>query len=341
MLRFSKTIYQLKQHIEYAQMLADDLPETAQIHPEFPSVLMGFDFHLTDSGPKLIEINNNAAGLCSWKTHEWLKQPDIPELNGTLVNRLQYMFPPEWKHIAILDAEIEDQFFYYEMNAYARVLRDVGKKVWLVSPPSIELKENDFLYVEGIKIDGIYNRHTDFYLESQEMAHIKRAYMSGNIDLSPHPRSYALMADKTRMVDWCRKGFLGSAGLAKQDIDLIRHVLPEIKKLSDFSAEEIWKERNKYVFKPGTSHGGKGVLIGNSVRRKRFRQMLDQAENIVVQEYVPAPVLEMNQECFKYDIRLYMSGNVLIGLAARLFQGNVANFRHPDSGFYPIYIIDR
>jgi len=338
MLCFAKTIYQLKQHIKYAQLLAAALPEVSKIQPEFPSVLMGFDFHLTDSGPRLIEVNNNAAGLYSWKTHQWLQQPDIPELGGTLVNRLQHMFPAGWKHIAILDTAIEDQFFYYEMDAYARILRDVGKQVWLISPDAMELNDGGFLCVGGIKIDGIYNRHTDFYLDTQEMAHIRQAYLSGNVGLSPHPKSYALMADKIRMVDWHRKGFLESVGLAEGDMEMIRQVVPEIKKLSDFSAEEIWKVRKRYVFKPGTSHGGKGVLIGKSVRRKRFEQMLDQPESIVVQEYVPAPAYELNQDFFKYDIRLYMSGNELIGLAARLFQGNVTNFRHPDSGFYPVRI---
>ncbi len=338
MFRFAKAIYQLKQNTTYVRSLTHVLPEVAQVQPECSSVLMGFDFHLTNSGPKLIEINNNAAGLCSWKTHDWLPQPDIPELCGTLTDRLQHMFPSAWKHIAILDSAIERQFFYYEMKAYAELLKKAGRRVWLVSPHVVSLNNDDALSVEGTKIDGIYNRHTDFYLEDEEMAHIKKAYVRGKVGLSPHPRSYALMADKRRMVDWRREGFFAACGLAPDLIELLHNVLPDSRLLSDFDTDAIWQARKQYVFKPGTSHGGKGVLMGKSVRRKRFQQMIAQAENIVVQAYVPAPVVEFNHEPFKYDVRLYMCGDTLIGLAARLFQGSMTSFKHPDSGFYPVSI---
>jgi len=338
MFRFAKIIYQLKYNVEYIRSFQDNLPESARIQPECPSVLMGFDFHLTDTEPKLIEINNNAAGLCSWKTNVWLPQPDIPQLCGTLEDRLQKMFPPSWKSIAILDSAIESQFFYYEMKAYAGLMRKAGRKVVLVSPHSIEINTDHSLSVKGAKIDGIYNRHTDFYLESKEMDHIRKAYLTGKVGLSPHPRSYAFMADKRRMVDWRREGFLETIGLSEDAIELLFSVLPESLMLSDFNVDEIWKLRKKYVFKPGTSHGGKGVLMGKSVRQKRFKQMIVQAENFVVQEYIPAPWLEVNNERFKYDVRLYMCGDTLIGLAARLFQGNMTSFKHPDSGFYPVSI---
>jgi hypothetical protein len=38
--------------------------------PQVPrGVFMGYDFHLTESGPKLIEINTNAGGPCStWRS---------------------------------------------------------------------------------------------------------------------------------------------------------------------------------------------------------------------------------------------------------------------------------
>lgn len=338
MYEFAKEIYRLKQNTEYIRLLSHMLPESAQVLPECSSVLMGFDFHLTDAGPKLIEINNNAAGLCSWKTIDWLPQPDMPELCGTLTDRLQQMFPPAWKHMVILDSAIESQFFYYEMKAYAALLKQAGRSVRLVSPHDIDLNNDGSLSVEGVKIDGIYNRHTDFYLENEDMMHIRKAYMAGKVGLSPHPRSYALMADKRRMVDWRREGFLNACGLSPEAIELMFGILPDSRLLSDFHADEIWKLRKNYVFKPGTSHGGKGVLMGKSVRQKRFQQMLAQAENIVVQEYVPAPGVEINGGHFKYDVRLYMCGDTLTGLAARLFQGHMTSFKHPDSGFYPVSV---
>jgi len=42
--------------------------------------------------------------------------------------------------------------------------------------------------------------------------------------------------------------------------------------------------------------------------------------------------------CASLHVRLYMCGDTLTGLAARLFQGHMTSFKHPDSGFYPVSI---
>ncbi|MCF6208054.1 MAG: hypothetical protein L3J61_01525, partial [Ghiorsea sp.] len=83
MLSFARAAYQLKHNPAYLALLADKLPETAKTAPNNPSILMGYDFHLTDENPKLIEINNNAGGL--WEKDDgWTPQCSHTELADDL-----------------------------------------------------------------------------------------------------------------------------------------------------------------------------------------------------------------------------------------------------------------
>jgi hypothetical protein len=251
------------------------------------------------------------------------------------------MFPEHWRCIAIMDEDITEQFMYPEMLAFAELLRMEGRQVVLASPQDIRL-EADGLYVaeengEELRLDGIYNRHTDFYLESEQLAHIRTAFESAMVQLNPHPRSYALLGDKGRMVDWWRDGFLESM-LPPEEVAFIRSVVPETRRLKDMDAEAVWAERKDWVFKPAARHGGKGVLLGKGVSRKRFAE-LDVAET-VMQRFVPASEIELNGEIFRLDIRLFTHGPELVALAGRAWRGQMTNFRSEGSGWVMIDLVD-
>jgi len=335
MLRFSRTVFQLKDNAAYLAALADVLPKTAHIATAWPSVLMGYDFHLTADGPKLIEINNNAGGLYIGQDR-WMPQPDIAELPGDLEQRLVEMFHSDWKNIAIVDEDVTGQFMYPEMQAYAELFRRDGRQVFVVSPEALRAAD-DGLEFDGVRIDAIYNRHTDFYLERDDVAHIRRAYELGQVAINPHPRSYALIGDKSRMVDWWRSGLLESC-IDQDAIAQIRAVTPATHQLSEMDSEQAWAERKQWVFKPSARHGGKGVLLGKSMSRKRF-DGLDVAETIM-QQLVPASMIEVEGQEMKFDVRLYMHGESLIALAGRAWRGQVTNFRQPGSGWVALQIAD-
>jgi len=338
MLGFSRTVFRLKDNAAYLSGLSEHLPAAAHIQAAWPSVLMGFDFHLTDDGPKLIEINNNAGGLYIGDGR-WLPQPDMPELIGSLEQRLMEMFHTDWATIAIMDEDVTGQFMYPEMQAYAELFRKDGRRVMVVCPEDLQLQENG-LSCNGIMIDAIYNRHTDFYLESEDVAHIRQAYEKGQVVVNPHPRSYALIGDKTRMVDWWREGVLESC-VAQKKVEQIRAVTPETHRLLEMDAEQAWGERKQWVFKPAARHGGKGVLLGKAMSRKRY-EALNLAETIV-QRLVPASEVEVEgidgeKNRMKFDIRLFMHGERLIALAGRVWRGQLTNFRQPGSGWVALSI---
>jgi len=338
MLGFSRTVFRLKDNAAYLAGLSEHLPAAAHIQNDWPSVLMGFDFHLTDDGPRLIEINNNAGGLYIGDGR-WLPQPEIPALTGALEQRLLDMFHADWATIAIMDDDVSGQFMYPEMEAYAALLRQDGRRVMVISPEDLTLHE-DGLSCDGIHIDAIYNRHTDFYLEGEDVAHIRQAYEKAQVAVNPHPRSYALIGDKTRMVDWWRQGML-EACIDQSTVELIRSLTPETHKLSDMDIDQAWAVRKGWVFKPAARHGGKGVLLGKAMGRKRF-EALDIDETIV-QRLVPASEVEMDGahgeiNRMKLDIRLFMHGENLIALAGRVWRGQVTNFRQPGSGWVALSI---
>ncbi|MBN4082195.1 hypothetical protein JYT13_00115 [Mariprofundus ferrooxydans] len=333
MLQFSRLMSQLKQNTDYIAALKVQLPATANAMHDEASMLMGYDFHLTDDGPRLIEINNNAGGLYVGG-NQWMKQPAIAELVGTLQERLLQMFPHAWQCIAIMDEDVANQYMYPEMQFYADLLRQDGRVIFLVSPEDIQLKD-DGLYVENQRLDGIYNRHTDFYLDTPELAHIRTALMAGQVSLNPHPRSYALLGDKSRMVDWWHKGLLDDC-LSSDDVAFIRSVVPEIHLLSACDKAQLWQERKAWVFKPAARHGGKGVVLGKAMSRKRF-ESLDN-ESTVVQSYVPPSQIEHDDVSYKFDVRLYMHGETLIAVAGRLWRGQLTNFREDGSGWVSLHI---
>lgn len=333
MLQFSRLMFRLKLNNHYVESLHSQLPDTANAMHAEASVLMGYDFHLSDEGPRLIEINNNAGGLYIGD-NGWMKQPMIPELSASLRQRIAAMFPTSWQYLAIMDEDVSNQYMYPEMQAYADILRQDGRIVFLVSPEDIQQRD-DGLYVENQRLDGIYNRHTDFYLETPEMKHIRDALMSGQVALNPHPRSYALLGDKSRMVDWWHKGLLDSC-LSTADVAFVRSIVPEIHMLADCNHEQLWKERKKWVFKPAARHGGKGVVLGKAMSRKRFESL--DSETTVVQRYVPPSQIEHDNVSYKFDVRLYMHGENLIAIAGRLWRGQVTNFREDGSGWAALRI---
>ena len=334
MLNFSRNIFRLKDNPAYLSALASSLPKAAHIPTEWSSLLMGYDFHLTPDGPKLIEINNNAGGLYIGE-QRWLPQPDLAEvLPGNLEERLLSMFHSEWSAIAIMDEDVCNQYMYPEMCAYADLLSQAGRKVWVCSPEDVELTEAG-LFIDGQRLDAIYNRHTDFYLEDQPLQHIRMAYERGQVAINPHPRSYALIGDKSRMVDWWRPGLLEGC-IDAQQLAEIRAVTPVTRQLSEMDLQQAWDERKQWVFKPAARHGGKGVVLGKAMSRKRFNSL--DVDETIVQQLIPASVVQVEGNEMKLDIRLYMHGESLIALAGRVWRGQVTNFREPGSGWVSLSI---
>jgi uncharacterized circularly permuted ATP-grasp superfamily protein len=101
---------------------------------------------------------------------------------------------------------------------------------------------------------------------------------------------------------------------------------------------QLWDERKELIFKPVNKFGGRGVLMGKSITRKRFAEL--EADSTLVQQLVPpSQVVSREGESFKVDLRLFVYRDHLLGVGARLYQGQLTNLRTPGGGFAPVRIV--
>lgn len=344
MIRVVRALYRLSRLPAYRALVEPELPVVARFDPGYDSVMMGYDFHLTPDGPRLIEVNTNAGGgLLAW----WAQQPAARGAAQGLPARLQRglrsSFAEElrgqaWPQLtAILDQNPEQQFLYPEMQAFVRLFEDWGGEAAVVDPARLQAGP-DGVWLDGRRVGLIYNRHCDFYLESSQLAGVRAAYLAGSVCLTPNPRSYGLLADKRRMIFWSDAAVLQPLGLPPRQQELLLKGVPESRLLAAVDSQAIWGQREDWVFKPVDRFGSRGVFLGRKISRTRFEEL--PAETTLVQRLAAPSVTPLpGGGEMKTDFRLFVYRNRILGVAARIYQGQVTNLRTPGGGFAPIQLV--
>lgn len=348
MLRLVRLLFRLSQSLSYHQKVFPLLPEVACSDPGHASLMMGYDFHLTPTGPKLIEINTNAGGgYLSWLSEQQTGKISTINLSKRYEARLLGSYLQEWrdftgsdsplKSIALLDEDPQSQPLFPEMLACCEWLCEQGFDAQVVSPQQLDVK-SDGVYFCRKKIDLIYNRHCDFFLETEIMADLRAAYLAGTVCLSPNPFAYGLLADKRRMILWSDSQGLNDLALSTPERELLLDMVPRSLLFKDCQPDELWAQRKDLIFKPVNRFGGRGVLLGKSISRNRFNE-LDPLSTLVQQVVLPSIEQDQAGREFKVDLRLFVYRNHLLGLGARLYQGQVTNLRTEGGGFAPVRIV--
>src|SRR5690606_28288150 len=94
------------------------------------------------------------------------------------------------------------------------------------------------------KVDFVYNRLTDFLLEDPKHEDIKSAWLEKKVTLSPQPKEYLLLADKTRLLTFQSPEALKNLGVDEDTIQKISEIVLPISEISSFpDKEELWKNR--------------------------------------------------------------------------------------------------
>lgn len=308
------------------------------------SVLMAYDFHSDEEGHLyLVEINTNASGyllsslmqaghdlsLFDSDSLSDLKSSFLEESNGSI------------KSIAIVDDEVLQQKMYPEFLMYQDLFRRWGWQSLITEASS--LKTGETVTVDGKPIDFIYNRSTDFFFESPNHKDLQKAWANHKAVVSPQPVEYELLADKQRLIDFSKPGWLETSGAHPAEIQAIRDVLIPTYEISDFkNVEEIWKTRRSLFFKPKNSFGGKSVYRGESVSKKVFERLM--SEDIIIQKFVPAqrmPTTRADDPLanWKFDLRFFVYRDRIQQAVARVYQGQVTNFASPVGGFSQIKFV--
>lgn len=351
MIRLVRLLDRLGRCPDYRLLVEAQLPEVARFNPGHDAVMMGYDFHLgAAAGPQLIEVNTNAGGgLLAFLAHV----PDTPLGEAALPARLKTQlldsFAAEFaafsrgtrqhpRRIAILDENPRDQYLYREMEAFGHLFETEWGVPTVICDPAGLQADAAGVRLDGEPVDLIYNRHCDFYLERVEMAGIRAAYRAGAVCLTPNPFVYGLLADKRRMALWSDPEALAGLGLSPRDRQLLAEVVPESRLLAALDSARVWQQRAALVFKPVSRFGSRGVLLGSKISRNRFESR--PPRETLVQTLVPPSLTETGPgEALKTDFRLYVYRSRVLGVAARLYRGQVTNLRTAGGGFAAVRLV--
>jgi hypothetical protein len=327
-------------------------PEIARFEPGPLGGMMGFDFHVTPHGPRLIEINTNPGGAflnaalaraqraCCAPVLSLLGRPDD---TGDLQEALFGVLLAEWRRqrgnaplsrVAIVDESPSSQYLYPEFLLAAELFRRRGIEATICDPRELTLGETG-LQQAGRAVDLVYNRLTDFSLEQPAHAPLRKAYLADAVVVTPHPRAHALYADKRNLVVLGDAARLRQWGADAATIDLLQQVIPPTRVVDPAAAEELWAGRRELFFKPAGGFGSRAAYRGDKLTRRVWEEIL--RGDYVAQQLVPPSArgvqVDGRIERLKLDLRCYVYDGQLLSVAARLYQGQTTNFRTPGGGF--------
>ncbi|HRP75365.1 MAG TPA: hypothetical protein PK725_13025 [Rhodocyclaceae bacterium] len=320
------------------------------------SVFFGYDFHVTEAGFGLIEINTNAGGAmlnavlaraqraCCAEMAKWV--PTLARVSA-LEESIVAMFREEWSRsghdralrtIAIVDELPEEQYLYPEFLLFQQLFQRHGLNAVIVDPSALDLWEGVLRYGD-VAIDLVYNRLTDFSLDAPVNATLREAYLAGAVVLTPHPRAHALYADKRNLALLSDADRLEALGVPQSTRAVLLAGIPRTEIVTADNAERLWQERRRLFFKPTAGFGSRAAYRGDKLTRRVWQEIVAggyvaqalvvPGERIIPDEDPPRPL--------KFDLRVYAYDGKVQWVAARLYQGQTTNFRTPGGGFAPVY----
>jgi hypothetical protein len=348
-------------HAESYRALVDTGVDPLHTHePGNFAVMMGYDFHMTEAGPRLIEVNTNAggallnglrnAGLC-----------DLSELAGAcsgllsieeMGERVVETFRAEQRavrgddavlrSVAIVDERPEEQFLYPEFELFRELLLRSGIRAEIGDTSELVRAASGGIEMRGVPIDLVYLRDTDFALETPRTAALREAYLTGEVVVSPSPREHHLLADKRRLTLFSSQESLARLGVGPEDADFLAELVPETRLLSEMSYDEAWRTRRDWVFKPAAWFGSRAVYRGDKISKRKLREIHPQAHYLAQRRVQPGAVQVDTAEglqTMKFDVRAYAYRDQPLLLGARVYQGQITNFRSPGGGFSAICVL--
>ncbi len=367
-----EAIATLVAHPDYQRLALNRAPHSARFDPGTSGGLLGFDFHLAEDGPQLIEVNTNPGGAllgvlqadaqaacCSEVAAATTERHGLAEREHQLARALLGEAKPGQtvKTVAIVDTDPTSQFLYPEMLLYQRTFERLGLTARVVGPEETVFDNGRLHFRErelgrdkepgrdrdlGTEpIDLVYNRLTDFGLVEPAQQPILDAYLNEAIALTPNPRDHALWADKRNLVVISDPELLARIGIPAAVTATLRQHVPRTIDVMTADPEELWSERKRWFMKPVAGFGSRGTYDGARITRKTFARVLE--DGYVAQRKVPPGerVLHVDGEerRLKVDIRALAYRGELLWLSARLYRGQTTNMRTEGGGLATVFVV--
>ena len=335
-----------------------DAPAIARHDPGTRSVFFGYDVHLAGDQLGLIEINTNAGGAMLNAALARAQRACCPPVEAllpkaadadALERRIALMFSAEWRlarraaplrRIAIVDDDPSAQYLYAEFLLFARLFERHAWQAVVADPAELQWRDGALWHASGA-VDLVYNRLTDFYLESPAHAALRQAYLAGAVVLTPHPRAHALFADKRNLAHLSDATWLAAIGVPPETREILQEHVPRTEVVDAAHAARLWSERKGLFFKPRAGFGSRAAYRGDKLTRRVW-------DEILAGDYVAQALLAPGQRVvdgaadaqpMKFDLRAYVYDGAVQWVAARLYQGQTTNFRTPGGGFAPALAI--
>jgi len=357
-----RTLIEAIEHVfnlpAYQEHVLASAPAMARSKRAAKGVFLGYDFHITDAGPRLIEVNTNAGGAllnlellgvqleCCDESRE-LSGHDNPT---TVAAALVEMFRHEWqlergnaplRYVAIVDTTPVLQYLYPEFLLFKKLFEAHGIEAAILDPSQLRL-EGGRLTAEAKVIDLVYNRLTDFYFAEPDHAALRAAYDTQAAVFTPTPHAHALYADKRNLVILSDAQALGALGVESRLITTLMQGIPRTELVRAADAARWWSERKRWFFKPTTGYGSRGVYRGDKLTRSVFQSIMQ--GGYIAQELV-SPSERRHQGSgpgsLRVDVRNYVYEGAVQLIAARLYRGQTTNFRTPGGGFAPVFFVSQ
>ncbi len=348
-------------HSEPYRALADAGVDPLRAHaPGNFGVMMGYDFHMAEDGPRLIEINTNAGGaLLNGLRNATLC--GLSELDGAcsgllsmeeMGERIVETFRAEFQalrgadarlgSVAIVDEKPEQQFLYPEFELFRDLLARSGIRAEIGDTGELARTASGGIELRGTPIDLVYLRDTDFALETPRTAALRDAYLAGEVVVTPSPREHHLLADKRRLAVFSSRESLAALGVEPEDAAFLAEVVPETRPLGEMSFEDAWATRRDWVFKPASSFGSRAVYRGDKISKRKLQEIHPEAHYLAQRRIQPGAVqvdTGDGLQTMKFDVRAYAYQDQPLFLGARVYEGQVTNLRSPGGGFSAICVM--
>ena len=335
-IRAIEDVIRLPKYIQTVKRRASFLegaPQQLKTH----GIFMGYDFHITEDGPRLIEINSNAGGAFIVDMIEQTVRDSKREFSASVSD----MFRSEWekaertaplKTIAIVDSNPREQYHFPDMCLAKTLLEGHGFKVVIVDPKEFRLADG-LLYHGDDPIDFVYNRLTDFDLSEAGNAILRRAYVENAAVISPAPHHHALYADKRNLILLSDEVRLSDFGASPSQVDVLQSI-PSTVAVTSETATNIWNNRRGLFFKPQAGFGSRGAFRGAKLTKKVWSQILE--GGYIAQDLVSPPVravtVDSKKIALKFDVRVYTYDGEPLSYAARIYEGQTTNLRTAGGG---------
>jgi hypothetical protein len=355
-----KQLISAVERVAHISAYRDTVLATAPVptHEDFGprGVFFGYDFHLGADGPQLIEVNTNAGGVllnlylasaqqscCDEVTTFFGGKTNFADVEKELIA----MFREEWSlqrpaeplnTIAMVDNEPSTQFLYPEFLLFQAMFKRQGIEAIIADPKEFNVKKNS-LYAGERKIDLVYNRLTDFYLEMPESACLREAYRKGIAVFTPSPFVYAVYADKRNLPLLSDSTRLKELGVRAEDIATLNRSLPATVSVTNDNADQLWSNRKQLFFKPATGYGSRGAYRGAKITKRVWEDIIH--ADYIAQAMVPPSerqlIIDGVKRSLKLDIRCIAYNGIIQQISARLYQGQTTNLRTEGGGLATVF----